>query len=66
MNTFCFYLLETTLHILLKHLVLPESDDLPSITGTVFAFVHSLVLLKHQRIWLSHNVTFIQACCEFK
>lgn len=35
-----FYFLEATLHIQLKHLVLPQSAALPSITGAEFAFIY--------------------------
>lgn len=34
-------LLEATFHALLNHLILPESADLPSVTGAEFAVVHS-------------------------
>lgn len=36
-----FYLLEATLHVLLKQFMLPESADLLSITSAKLAFVHS-------------------------
>jgi len=34
------YLREATVRVLLMHLALPESTDLPSIAGATFAFVH--------------------------